>query len=84
MYGINNGMRRMRFKLLKSAAAVALGAALASTAISETVPQVGTSSDSSHVFLNFSGGKSSLISAAAAADYMKTIDPGNSAQNFKT
>jgi hypothetical protein len=74
----------MRFKLLRSAAAVIVGATIASTAMSETVPQVGTTADSSHVFLNFSGGKSSLISAAAARDYLNTIDPGNSAQNFKT
>jgi hypothetical protein len=84
MYGINSGTKRIRFKLLTSAAAVALGAALASTAISETVPQVGNTSDSSHVFLNFSEGKSNLLTPAIAANYMVTIDPGNSAQNFKT
>jgi hypothetical protein len=74
----------MQFKLLKLGAAVVLGATIASTAISETVPQVANSSDSSHVFLNFSGGKSNLLTPAIAANYMKTIDPGNSAQNFKT
>src|ERR1700675_2382361 len=80
----NSRLRKIQFKLLTSAAAVALGATLASNAISETVPQVGTSKDSSYVFLNFSGGKSNLLTPAIAANYMQTIDPGNSAQNFKT
>ncbi len=84
MNGFSHLKSKMRFYLLKASAAVVLGAGLASVATSETVPQVGTSADSAHVFLNFAGGKSGLLSAAAAADYMKTIDPGNSAQNFKT
>src|SRR6266404_3927792 len=82
MYGINSGTRRMRFKLLTSAAAAIIGATLASTAISETVPQVGTSTDSSHVFLTFSAGKSRAESPTTASNYMKAIGPGGKKLNF--
>ncbi len=84
MYGINSGTKRMRFKLLKSAAAIALGAALASTSMAELPPQVGTAKDSAHVFLNFSAGKDIPETPFTAAAYMNAIDPGRANLDFKT
>jgi len=74
----------MRFKLLKSAAAVALGAAIASTSMAELPPQVGTATDSAHVFLNFSAGKSVAENTQTAINYMAAIDPGQYKVNFVT
>jgi hypothetical protein len=82
MFRTNNGMKSMRFKLWKSAAAVVAGAAIASAAMAETPPQVGTSLDSSHVFLNFSSGKSTTENPTTANNYMNAIDPGRKKVNF--
>jgi len=72
----------MRFKLLKSSAAVVIGAMIASAAISGVPPQVGTSKDSSHAFLTFSAGKSLAENPTTANNYMNAIDPGRKKVNF--
>jgi hypothetical protein len=82
MSGTNIVIRRMRFKLLTSAAAVIVGATIASTAMSEPPPQVGTSKDSSHVFLTFSAGKSLAEDTTTAKNYMKAIDPLGAKKDF--
>jgi hypothetical protein len=72
----------MRFKFWSSAAAVIIGATLASTAMSEPPPQVGTSSSSSHSFLTFSAGQSAAESPTTAKNYFAAIDPGQKKVNF--
>jgi hypothetical protein len=75
---------RIRFKILKAATAIALGATLASTALAEPPPQTGSSADSAHAFLTFSAGKSSAENPVTAHAYMNAIDPGQTKLNFKT
>ena len=71
----------MRRVLLKAAGAVVFGAA-AAVAVAENPPQVATSVDSAHVFLNFSAGKSTAESPTTALNYMAAIDPGQNKVNF--
>jgi hypothetical protein len=62
--------------------ALVAGAVIAATALAEPPPQVGTSLDSSHVFLTFSAGKSLAETPTSAANYMRAIDPGAKKLNF--
>ena len=73
---------RMRLGLLKAAGVVVFGTAIAAVAVAENPPQVATSLDSAHVFLNFSAGKSKAESPTTALNYMAAIDPGQNKVNF--
>jgi len=62
--------------------AIGLGVGIATTSMSQPPPQVGTANDSSHVFLQFSAGKSSVENHNTAQAYLNAIDPSGSKKNF--
>ena len=76
-------MCRPRAQLLKTGAAMLLGAAAMMTAVAQPPPVVGTASSSQHVFLSFSGGKSQAQTPASALQYMAAIDPGAKKLTFE-
>ena len=84
MNGIQNWNGRIRLNLLKAAGTVILGTTVAAAALAENPPQVATSIDSAHVFLNFSSGKTNAESPTSAMNYMAAIDPGQVKLNFTT
>src|SRR5438309_10580767 len=69
-------MCRRGAQLLKTGAAILLGAAATVTAVSQPPPVVGAASSSQHAFLSFSGGKSQAQTPATALQYMAAIGPG--------
>jgi hypothetical protein len=82
MTTIKSPAGKPRVSLLKTGAAILLGAAIAMSALSQPPPQVGTSTDSQRTFLQFSAGKSLVENHATANAYLKLIDPTGSKTNF--
>ncbi len=71
-----------RVSLLRTGAAILLGAGIAMTALSQPPPQVGTSTNSQRNFLTFSAGKSLVENHFTAQAYMNLIDPSGSKKDF--
>jgi hypothetical protein len=72
----------MIISLKKKIAVLMTGMGLAAMAGAQPPPQVGTSTDSAHVFLNFSSGKNLAENPTTAKAYMAAIDPGGKKVNF--